>query len=97
MFIVNLSYIKSISEVENHLEEHVKFLEKYYNSNKFIFSGRKVPRTGGVILVNTTSKEELDFILKEDPFYQNQIAQYEVIEVEITKYDDRFATFLKKE
>ncbi|KWX88705.1 GTP cyclohydrolase [Paenibacillus riograndensis] len=94
MFIINLSYIKPISEVENHLNEHVKYLDEYYKSNKFIFSGRKVPRTGGVILVNVLSKEELDFILKKDPFYQNQIAHYEVTEVEITKYDDRFATFL---
>lgn len=94
MFIINLSYIKPISEVENHLNEHVKYLDEYYKSNKFIFSGRKVPRTGGVILVNVSSKEELDFILKKDPFYQNQIAHYEVTEVEITKYDDCFATFL---
>lgn len=95
MFIVNLSYIKPISEVENHLKEHVNYLDEYYKSNKFIFSGRKIPRTGGVILVNVSSKEELDLILKEDPFYQNQIADYEVIEVEITKYDERFAAFLK--
>ncbi|WP_019910556.1 YciI family protein [Paenibacillus sp. HW567] len=97
MFIVNLSYLKPISEVENHLEEHVEFLEKYYKLNKFIFSGRKVPRTGGVILVNATSTEEVDLILKEDPFYRNKIAQYEVTEFIITKYDDRFAAFLTKE
>ena len=55
MYIVNLNYIKEVSEVEKHLEEHIKFLEKYYEMGKFICSGRKNPRTGGVILLNAES------------------------------------------
>ena len=46
MYIVSLNYIKEVSEVEKYLEEHVKFLEKYYEMEKFICSGRKNPRTG---------------------------------------------------
>ena len=42
MYIVNLNYIKEVSEVEKHLEEHTKFLEKYYEMGKFICSGRKI-------------------------------------------------------
>ena len=51
MYIVSLNYVKTVSEVEKYLEEHIKFLEKYYEMGKFICSGRKNPRTGGVIFV----------------------------------------------
>ena len=86
MYIVNLNYIKEISEVEKHLEEHIKFLEKYYEMGKFICSGRKNPRTGGVILLNAESLSEVEKIVLEDPFNINEIAEYEITEFFPTKY-----------
>ncbi len=41
MFIVNLKYIKPITEVEKYLPNHILFLDKYYKAEKFICSGRK--------------------------------------------------------
>lgn len=66
MYIVNLNYIKEVSEVEKYLEEHIKFLEKYYEMGKFICSGRKNPRTGGVILLNAESLSEVEKIIAVD-------------------------------
>ena len=86
MYIVNLNYIKEVSEVEKHLEEHIKFLEKYYKMGKFICSGRKNPRTGGVILLNAESLSEVEKIILEDPFNINEIAEYEITEFFPTKY-----------
>ena len=86
MYIVNLNYIKEVSEVEKHLEEHIKFLEKYYEMGKFICSGRKNPRTGGVILLNAESLSEVEKIVLEDPFNINEIAEYEITEFFPTKY-----------
>lgn len=88
MFIITLKYEKSIESVEKYLEEHVIFLEKYYALNKFICSGRQEPRIGGIILCNAKDKEEVNFIIKEDPFYINQVAKYEIIEFIPTKYAD---------
>ena len=86
MYIVNLNYIKEVSEVEKHLEEHIKFSEKYYEMGKFICSGRKNPRTGGVILLNAESLSEVESIILEDPFNINEIAEYEITEFFPTKY-----------
>ena len=86
MYIVNLNYIKEVSEVEKHLEEHIKFSEKYYEMGKFICSGRKNPRTGGVILLNAESLSEVEKIILEDPFNINEIAEYEITEFFPTKY-----------
>ncbi|MBL4905956.1 MAG: hypothetical protein JKX94_00765 [Sneathiella sp.] len=80
MFVVSLTYKTEISEVEKHIEAHIAYLEKYYAAEKFIASGRKVPRTGGVILVNMDDRAELDRILAEDPFSIADVAYYDVTE-----------------
>ncbi|MCT4508506.1 MAG: YciI family protein [Tepidibacter sp.] len=80
MFIVSLTYVKEIDIVESYLEEHVDYLKEQYTKGFFMASGRKVPRTGGVIVSNLKDKEELMNILKKDPFYKNQVAEYDIIE-----------------
>ena len=95
MYIVSLNYIKEVSEVEKHLEEHIKFLEKYYEMGKFICSGRKNPRTGGVILLNAENLSEVESIILEDPFNANEIAEYEITEFFPTKYNKNFKIFVE--
>ena len=80
MFIVSLTYKTELSEVDKHIDDHITYLEKYYASGKFIASGRKVPRTGGIILVSASNKVEVDAIIKEDPFHIANVANYEVTE-----------------
>lgn len=94
MFIISLSYKKDISEVERFIEPHIQFLDKYYAEKKFIFSGRKNPRTGGVIAAYNVEKDELLQIIQEDPFFQNEIADYDITEFIPTKYDKDFACFV---
>lgn len=97
MFIVILKYEKSIDEVMKHLDDHIAFLEKYYDLNKFICSGRQQPRTGGIILCNGKNKEEINSIIKEDPFYINSIAKYEIIEFLPSKFAKGFGEFIMEE
>jgi uncharacterized protein YciI len=94
MVITMLSYKKDMSEVEKFIEPHAEFLNKYYAEGKIIFSGRKNPRTGGIIVFHSVKKEEVMEIVKQDPFYQNKIADYDITEVIPTKYDERFACFM---
>ena len=86
MFIVDLHYIAPLEKLDHHMAEHVKFLNKYYKQNIFIASGRKVPRTGGIILAQTTSHEQLENILKEDPFYRHQLAEFRITEFLTSQY-----------
>lgn len=93
MFVISLTYKMPIEAIEKYLPEHIAFLDKYYALNKFICSGRKNPRTGGVILANNMPKGDLDLIIDEDPFYKYEVADYEIIEFVPTKYDKRFELF----
>lgn len=80
MFIINLQYIVPLEQLDAHMTEHVKYLQKYYKQNVFVASGRKVPRTGGIILALAKSREALDEIIREDPFYIHKLADFSVTE-----------------
>ncbi len=80
MFIVDLTYTVSLDVVDEHLEAHVAFLEAQYSAGIFVASGRKVPRTGGVILAKAESIDALEVVLEQDPFKRNGLADYAVLE-----------------
>lgn len=80
MFIISLNYIKPLEEVDTLLEEHVEYLKEQYRLGSFLASGRKTPRTGGVILARAVSREEIETIITLDPFYRHGVAEYEITE-----------------
>jgi uncharacterized protein YciI len=86
MFIIDLKYIVPLEKLDAYMTEHVKHLEKYYKENIFIASGRKEPRTGGVILALAHSKEAIENIIREDPFYQHKLAEFTITEFLTSKY-----------
>lgn len=88
MFILNITYKKPIEEVEKFLASHIAFLDKYYTLKKFMCSGRKIPRNGGIILCLAENLQEVNSIITEDPFYSEGIADYEVIEFMPTKFNE---------
>jgi uncharacterized protein YciI len=75
---------------------HVKFLQKYYKDNVFVTSGRKVPRTGGIILALADSQEEVEQIIKEDPFYEHKLAEFTITEFQTSQYHPDLKKLLTK-
>lgn len=94
MFIFTLTYKKPLSEVEKYLEEHCVYLDLNYKAGNFIASGRREPRTGGVIICKVETKDAALDIMKADPFYINEIAEYDAIEFIPSKYVDGFDQFI---
>lgn len=96
MFIVDLKYIVPLEELDKHMTDHVKFLRKYYKQNVFVASGRKVPRTGGIILAQAESREALDRIISEDPFIIHKLAEFSVTEFLTSQYHPELKNLLGK-
>lgn len=80
MFVVVLTYIKPLGEVDAHLAGHRAWLASQYQAGAFIASGRQTPPVGGVILARAMSRPALDAILALDPFNQHGLANYQVIQ-----------------
>ncbi len=91
MLIIELTYKKPLNEVEKYLQDHRDFLSKYYDQGVFLASGPKDPRDGGIILANCNDADE---IIKEDPFYQHQIADYKVIRCNFNRSIDELTMLI---
>lgn len=97
MFIFNLTYVKPIEVLEQVLPRHFQYLEQHYQTREFLCSGRKVPRSGGIILCNVPTREAAEALMVQDPFYTEGIAEYELIEFEATKALDEFRALLQQD
>ncbi|RDI37588.1 YciI family protein [Aquicella lusitana] len=97
LFIVALEYKVPLEQVENHLEAHRAFLKECYAKNIFITSGRKEPRTGGVIIASTKDKQTLEEVLAKDPFKKNGIADYQITEFIPTMSNEAFAKVVEQD
>lgn len=86
MFIFILTYQQPLDEVEKYLDAHKAYLDRNYEAGNFLVSGRRNPRTGGVILCKAADKETAGKMMQEDPFYIHGIAAYDLIEFFPTKY-----------
>ena len=95
MYIIDLTYIVPLEQLDAHMTDHVKYLQKYYKQNKFVASGRKVPRTGGIILTLADSKEEVDQIISEDPFYIHKLAEFNITEFQTSQMHPQLKPLLK--
>ncbi|MEU5808590.1 MULTISPECIES: YciI family protein [unclassified Streptomyces] len=85
MFVMELTYTAPIEAVEEELDAHIAWLDRYYASGVFLASGRKVPRDGGIILAAGVSRAEVERIAEEDPFTVAGVCEYRITEFIATK------------
>jgi len=79
LYLILLDYVVPLEDVDPYLDAHRRFLEAHYAAGHFLLSGRKVPRTGGVILARAASRDEVMGWIAEDPFHHAGVARYELI------------------
>jgi uncharacterized protein YciI len=95
MFMVTLTYLVDLSEVDAALPEHVAWLDQQYADGVFVASGRQVPRVGGMILVAGTSREDLERRLALDPFGRLGLAEHAVVEFVPSRVADGLEQLLR--
>lgn len=86
MFIVDIEFTTSLEIVNQYVMEHRAWLDEKYKEGLLLCSGPKEPRTGGVIVALCTNKNAVDNLIKEDPYYNNKIANYKITEFLPNKY-----------
>lgn len=88
MFVIELIYKADLEEIDAQMRAHMVFLRKQYAAGRFLVSGRKIPREGGIILAVGNSRDEIEAIMKEDPFCKNGLADCRVIEFRVSQRAD---------
>ena len=95
MYLILLTYKAPIEDVERVTPAHREFLDRGYRAEKLLLSGPKVPRTGGVIIARANTREEVDQLIQEDPFYREKIADYEVVEFRAIKFHPTLSSLVQ--
>ena len=72
---VALKYKYPLERMEKTVDRHRAYLRKLHADGKLIASGPFVPREGGGLLVNVEDEEELQKILADDPFQQEELVE----------------------
>jgi uncharacterized protein YciI len=86
MFIVTITYTQPIEDIEAKTVEHREWLDIHVASGLIIAAGPMVPRTGGILVVRGGgAKEDLEALLKDDPFQIHGLADYKITEFKAGK------------
>jgi uncharacterized protein YciI len=80
MFVIELTYKVELEKIDAAMKAHVAFLNEHYQAGTFLISGRKIPRDGGIILAVGESREQIEALMREDPFCARGLADFRVIE-----------------
>ena len=83
MLILSLTYKVPLEKADEHMDAHMAWVKKGYDDGHFLASGRKVPRTGGVILARG-ERPDMERFCAADPFVVHGIADCEISEVAFT-------------
>ena len=95
MFVVTLTYLRPIEEIEARTAEHRTWLDQHIASGRLIAAGPMVPRTGGVFLARGGgAKADLEALLRDDPFQVHGLVRCDVVEFAPGKYHPTLAEFL---
>ena len=97
MFVIELTYKASLTAIDAHMTAHVKYLNKHYAAGRFLLSGRKIPRDGGIILALGGTKQEIEAIVAQDPFHRHGLADFRVIEFRASQRADNIQELIARE
>jgi len=96
MFVIELIYKADLAEIDGAMRAHMAYLKKYYAAGQFLVSGRKIPREGGIILALGESREQVEALVRQDPFVARGLADFRVIEFRESQRADSIDALLDK-
>jgi uncharacterized protein YciI len=93
MFVLISRFQKPLEEVNRSFPAYSAWVQRNYESGRFLVSGRREPLIGGIIVARVSSEQELREILNTDPYCQKGLAKYEVFAFEATDFPKRSKAF----
>lgn len=96
MFLAILRYKVSNEALEPFLPSHGAFLEEAYCKNNLTVSGPMLSGKGEVILSPLTRLGEFHDVLRNDPFMVHDLASYETIAFDPSRFHQDFTSFIRE-
>ena len=85
-FLVEAKYLVPYEKIKEVQPRHRIFLQKGYDAGLFLCSGPQVdPPVGGFMVARAESREALESMFREEPFFAEKLASYTFTEFDPVK------------
>ncbi len=85
MFVVLLKFSTNKANASQFMDGHNSWLKDGFANGIFLLAGTIQPKLGGAILAHNATLEQIQVIVKEDPFVSEGIVTAEIIEITPSK------------
>lgn len=80
MYLLNVSYNQAPAKVEPHVQGHSAWVKRHLDDGTFLFAGPKKSGLGGVILIKSIPRAQLQKLLSEDSYARAEVVDYEILD-----------------
>jgi uncharacterized protein YciI len=80
MYLLNVSYCQPPASVEPHVASHSAWVKQHIDDGTFLFAGPKKSGLGGIIVVKSIPRAELQKMLAEDSYVQAEVVDYQIVD-----------------
>ena len=94
MFIVFLKFSDNRAQAAQFMEGHNAWIKRGFDSGIFLLAGSLQPGVGGAILAHNIARDDLDALVRDDPFVAERVVTAEIHDVTPGRVDERLA-FMK--
>lgn len=85
MYLILLTYVKPLAEVEAVLEAHRAYLRDAPEASDIVLTGRKHSRDGGLVMLHATDRAAVDRFIAADPYALAGVASFEVLGFDVAQ------------
>ena len=85
MFVVLLKFSTNKANASQFMDGHNSWLKDGFAKGVFLLAGSIQPKLGGAIFAHNATLEQIQAIVKEDPFVSEGVVTAEIIEITPSK------------
>jgi uncharacterized protein YciI len=94
MFIVFLKFSDNKGQAGQFMEGHKEWIKRGFDDDVFLLVGSLQANSGGGLVAHNTSLPDLQSRVRDDPFVAANVVSAEIIEITLSKIDERLKFLL---
>jgi len=94
MFVIFLKFSDNKAKAKDFMAEHNAWIKQGIEDGVFILAGSLQPKAGGCIIAHNIDRTDLEQLIAQDPFVQQQVVYADIFEVNPSIANEKLSDFL---
>lgn len=94
MFVVLLKFTENKTRAGEFMDGHKAWIRRGFDKGTFVLIGSLMPNLGGALVAHDMTLAELEAFVAEDPFVAEKIVTPEILEIAVSRADERLSFLL---